>query len=344
MNSGKAPEKAQATLTRFLATIRNHPHYQDSLQDVTTREQIRKIVWQLNGDFPGWKGYFNRQAGYAHAANALFAVYKAAAACGVKFFLGPQHGAVAEIMTNSVSGKTTGVRNKAGRVFAAELTIVAAGAAAGTLVPSAAQQVIAKSWSLAHVKLTDEETAALRGIPVTYARDLGFLFEPDPKTNLLKICPMGGGYVNTDPATGRSLPPKTAEESDILPVEDEGRIRQLLRETLPALADRPLVEKRLCWFADTKDSDFIIDYVPGSRGSLVLLSGDSGHLFKMLPLTGQWVHRLVSEGRQDVARWRWKGGQDDKAKWEGDVSWRLGVTREFAEARDELKNEIKSKL
>lgn len=190
------------------------------------------------------------------------------------------------------------------------------------------------------MKLTDEETAALRGIPVTYARDLGFLFEPDPKTNLLKICPMGGGYVNTDPVTGRSLPPKTAEESDILPKEDEGRIRQLLRETLPALADRPLVEKRLCWFADTKDSDFIIDYVPGSANSLVLLSGDSGHLFKMLPLTGQWVHRLVSDGRQDIARWRWKGGQDSKSKWEGDVSWRLGVTREFSEVRNEFKSKL----
>lgn len=340
MTSGNAPEKAQATLSRFVATIRNHPHYKNQLQDVTTRDQIRQIVWQLDGDFPGWRGYFNRQAGYAHAANALFAVYRAAAAKGVKFFLGPEHGHVTELVSSPSSssnggggGKTTGVRTKSGKVLPAELTIVACGAAAATLVPAAAQQVIAKSWSLAHVELTDDETAALRGIPVTYARDLGFLFEPDPKTNLLKICPMGGGYVNTDPVTGRSLPPKTSEESNVLPEEDEGRIRQLLREVLPALAERPLVEKRLCWFADTKDSDFIVDYVPGSAQSVVLLSGDSGHLFKMLPLTGHWVHRLVTDGRQDVARWRWKAGDDSKAKWEGDVSWRLGVTREFSEVR-----------
>lgn len=334
MTSGNAPEKAQGTLSRFLATIRNHPQYKNELQDVTSRDDIRRIVWQFDGAFPGWRGYFNRQAGYAHAANALFAVYKAAAAKGVKFFLGAEHGHVTELVYNPQTGKATGVRTKSGTILPSELTIVAAGAAAATLVPSAAKQVIAKSWSLAHVRLTDDETAALRGIPVTYARDLGFLFEPDPKTNLLKVCPMGGGYVNTDPVTGRSLPPETRAESGVLPAEDEGRIRRLLTEVLPALAERPLVEERLCWFADTRDSDFIVDYVPGAGGSVVLLSGDSGHLFKMLPLTGEWVLRLVTEGKQDVPRWRWKAGEeDDKAKWEGDVSWRLGVTKEFSEVR-----------
>lgn len=141
---------------------------------------------------------------------------------------------------------------------------------------------------------------------------------------------MGGGYVNTDPVSGRSLPPKTLAESDVLPVEDEGRIRQLLREALPGLEGRELVGKKLCWFADTNDSEFVIDYVPGMEGSVVMLSGDSGHLFKMLPIAGEWVKRLVEEGEQEVARWRWKEGkgQDDG---KGEVSWRLGATREFAD-------------
>lgn len=260
-------------------------------------------------------------------------MYKAAAAKGVKFFLGGERGHVTELVYDQSRRKITGVRTRGGAVVPATLAIVAVGAAAATLLPSAAAQVVAKSWSLAHVRLSDEETSALRGVPVTYARDLGFFFEPDPKTNLLKICPMGGGYVNTDAVSGRSLPPATMAESDVLPAEDEGRIRRLLKETMPALAERPLVGKRLCWFADTKDSDFIVDYVPGTAGSVVVLSGDSGHLFKMLPLTGQWVHRLLEEGRQSIARWQWKDGEEQKGKWEGDVSWRLGETREFAEVR-----------
>lgn len=265
-------------------------------------------------------------------------MYKAAAANGVKFILGKQRGWVTELIHDDANNrdKVTAIRTHSGHVFPAALTVVAAGAAAAHLVPSAGQQIVAKSWSLAHVHLTDEETSALRGVPVTYARDLGFFFEPDPKTNWLKICPVGGGYVNTDPVSGRSLPPQTLTESDVLPLEDEKRIRQLLRDALPSLADRELVGKKLCWFADTKDSDFIVDYVPNTESSVVLLSGDSGHLFKMLPIVGQWVHKLVQDEQQSIARWRWKEGRGENAKWEGDVSWRLGGTREFADIKKKM--------
>ncbi|KAL5343907.1 FAD dependent oxidoreductase [Aspergillus crustosus] len=256
-------------------------------------------------------GYINRFDGYAHSGNALAAVYRAAQAAGVKFFLG-EYGAVAEAIYQGKKSK--GIKTRDGRFHAAELVIVA------------------KSWSVAHVLLTDEETSALRGIPVTYARDLGFFFEPDPKTNLLKLCPMGGGYINTDPKTGVSLSPGSLETSACLPLEDEERIRKLLQQTLPNLANRPLVRKSLCWFADTKDSDFIIDYVPGTEGSVVLLSGDSGHRFKMFPIFGEWVKDLLQDESQTqkIARWRWKSPQvEEKANWGGDVSWRLGESREF---------------
>lgn len=121
---------------------------------------------------------------------------------------------------------------------------------------------MAKSWSIAHIHLTDEETSALRGIPVTYARDFGFFFEPDPKTNLLELCPMDGGYIKTDPETGVSYPPEILKVSAFLPEDDEKQLRKLLAQTLPTLADRPFVKKSLCWFADTCDSDFIVDYLP----------------------------------------------------------------------------------
>ena len=56
-------------------------------------------------------------------------------------------------------------------------------------------------------------------------------------------------------------------------------------------------------------------------------------MFKMLPVVGGWVQKLVQEGNQSIARWRWKDAKGNNGKWEGDVSWRLGETREFADIK-----------
>jgi sarcosine oxidase/L-pipecolate oxidase len=131
-----------------------------------------------------------------------------------------------------------------------------------------------------------------------------------------------------------------------VPKEDERRMRELLRQTLPYLADRPLVEKFICWFADTADSDFIIDYVPGTSSSVMILSGDSGHGFKMFPIVGRWVHNLLTapDGKQSISRWRWRvPTQETKEEsFDHDVSWRIGAVREIRDVQEQ--EALKSKM
>ncbi|KPM41164.1 hypothetical protein AK830_g5424 [Neonectria ditissima] len=334
--SGAAPSEALDTLNRFRAAAEVHPKILPKVVPIDGDADIRDLFWQYRtSPLPGWNGYLNKLDGYAHSGNALKGIYNVTKARGVKFLLGTA-GAVSKIVYEKTpkGKKSTGVKTSAGIFHPGKLVIVATGAAASRLVPESGQQVVAKSWSVAHVHLTDDETSALRGIPVTYARDLGFFFEPCPKTNLLKLCPMGGGYINTNTATGVSTAPEFLEDSAFLPEHDERQIRKLLAQTLPSLAERPLVKKSLCWFADTKDSDFIIDYVPETSSSVVLLSGDSGHGFKMFPIFGAWVKDLLvaTDGQQPVPRWRWKTPEKkEKADWGGGVSWRLGETRELVD-------------
>ncbi|KAL6705525.1 hypothetical protein ACN47E_006642 [Coniothyrium glycines] len=346
--TGAAPQKAADTMRRFQAAAARHPEIQPYLYEMTGPDDIRNTAgaWQFTGELPGWKGYFCKYDGYVYSANALRGIYRECRKNGVRFFLGEKVGAVDRIVyeKHGLQRKSVGVQTKAGRFHAAALTIVTVGAAAHKIVPELGREVSAKSWSVAHVCLTDEETAALRGIPVTYARDLGFFFEPDPGTNLLKLCPMGGGFVNTNPDTGVS----EALENIIrnVPKEDERKMRELLRQTLPYLADRPLVQKFICWFADTEDSDFVIDYVPDTSSTVMILTGDSGHGFKMFPIVGRWVDNLLNEpnGQQSIKRWRWR---TPKPKAEGEsfldeVSWRIGDVQEIRDVFEEAP--ITSKL
>ncbi|CAG8100593.1 unnamed protein product [Penicillium olsonii] len=341
--SGDASQKAIDTLARFRASAEKNAQIKPHVVPLDNVNDVRQACWQLDGPLTGWNGYLNRFDGYAHSGNALAAVYRAAQAAGVRFYLG-EHGAVDEVVyVSTLQGrKSSGIRTKDGKFHPSSLVIVAAGGAVGRLVPELGKKVVAKSWSVAHVQLTDEETSALRGIPITYARDLGFLFEPDPKTNLLKICPMGGGFINTDPKTGISHAPDTLEESAFVPDHDEKQMRKLLAHTLPALANRPLVKRSLCWFADTDDSDFIIDYVPGTSDSVVVLSGDSGHGFKMFPIFGSWVSDFLEHSRQRNAQWRWKQTDPnaEKGNWGGDVSWRLGESLELKDIRPKVVSKL----
>jgi sarcosine oxidase/L-pipecolate oxidase len=322
-------------MKRFQAAAEKHPEIKPYVDAINGPEDVKSFCWQFKGgELPGWKGYLCRYDGYVHSADALRGIYRVARSNGVRFFLGEKSGAVQEVVYEGTGSnrKSVGVRTKSGRFHAASLLIIAAGAAVARIIPEIGTDVSAKSWSVAHVRLTDEETSALRGIPVTYARDLGFFFEPDPKTNLLKLCPMGGGYINTNSSTGVSEAP-TGLSRGFVPPEDERKMRELLHQTLPYLGNRPLVQKSLCWFADTADSDFIVDYVPRTSSSVVVLSGDSGHGFKMFPIVGRWVHKLLSEsdGVQSIKRWRWRV---PKPKVQGelfddDVSWRIGDVQEL---------------
>ena len=275
---------------------------------ISDNAAIRKLVPAFYGPVAGWTGYHNKLAGYGHSANALKAVHGACVKAGVKFRTGRDGHVERLLYTKSRSGETcVGARTYSKVDYHANTTILALGANVARVIPQIGKQVTGRCWGVVHIQLTPEEAAALRGIPVTNVRDLAFFFEPDKATNKLKFCHMGGGFTNFAASQdGQSLPYPELADSQFVPYEDETFIRQLLREVVPHLADRPLIDRHLCWFADTSDSDYIIDFVPGTGKSLAVLSGDSGHGFKMLPTFGEFTLDLLEAGAQEVGKWRWK--------------------------------------
>lgn len=318
-------------IDKYFKSIQNHPAWKGQVTHVNGSSAVQNLVPAFNGPVEGWTGYHNKLAGYGHAANALRAVYREAVKLGVKFYLGQDVGQVKSILHSSASRgsqamRAVGVRTANGNVHLGDKVIIAMGSNVSNLLPSISNIVTGRSWGVAHIQLNPEEAESLRGIPVTQVRDLAFFFEPDQETNKLKFCHMGGGFTNySNTKDGFSLPFDKLQESRFIPANDEVMIRRLLREVLPQFAERPLIDQHLCWMADSADSDFIIDYVPGTDSSLIVLSGDSGHGFKMMPIFGGFVTRLLNEGTQSQRKWRWKDGAGDRAS-----NWRGGASAEIA--------------
>ncbi len=87
----------------------------------------------------------------------------------------------------------------------------------------------------------------------------------------------------------------TADAIDRTPREDdEKRVRAFVRRHLPE-ADGPLIDARVCMYANTKDEDFMVGVHP-SHPRVVLMGGFSGHGFKLAPAMGELVSDLVTKG------------------------------------------------
>jgi sarcosine oxidase/L-pipecolate oxidase len=299
---------------------------------------MHKHAPRLTGPLIGWSGYINSHAGYARAAPALKNLYAELVARGVKFNFGSAGDAIA-ILPDAETAKffpapRPYVKTADGNIQCADVVILATGAHTARLLPQAGAQLTAKAWAVGHIRLSAMEAKSLLSIPVVNCRDLGFFFAPVPIRDdepngdwLIKLCAHGGGYTNRSRISGveTSLPPTRAEDNNAIPVQDEALIRQLLRETLPEFAKRPLERRFICWCADTADSEYVIDNVPGYVG-LVHAGGDSGHAFKMLPVFGQWVADMVEAGNQQEARWRWKTQDSDGTE---EIGWRVGNVKDI---------------
>jgi monomeric sarcosine oxidase len=70
------------------------------------------------------------------------------------------------------------------------------------------------------------------------------------------------------------------------------RLRAYLREHVPALANAPVIESRVCQYENTWNGDFLIDRHPGFD-NLWIAGGGSGHGFKHGPALGEYVSARV---------------------------------------------------
>jgi glycine/D-amino acid oxidase-like deaminating enzyme len=87
-------------------------------------------------------------------------------------------------------------------------------------------------------------------------------------------------------------------------VVDRGSIdeaRAWVTRRLPALADAPLIESRVCQYENTVSGDFVIDRHP-EHDNVWIAGGGSGHGFKHGPAVGEYLAHLMATGEGPEAR------------------------------------------
>lgn len=269
------------------------------------REDFKEVAPRLTGELKNWKGYYQAQdCGWAHARDALVSAGKEIQRLGGKYIVGEVTGLLYNEDQTAVIGCTT----SAGEQLLAEKIVISAGASSVNIMDFE-DQLLAKCWTVGHIKLTEEEAASFRDMPVIDCMEKGFFFEPDYLKNELKICNEFPGYTNYH--TGEISTNSVPLFKNGIPREAEVAIRELLAETLPEFKDRPLVETKICWCTDTPDRNFLISEHPKFGGSLILATGDSGHGFKHMPTIGRYVSRIITHGvgvldDEKRNKWRWR--------------------------------------
>lgn len=286
--------------------MRKQPDSRPGFTRLDTAEDFRKTMpaGVLTGDFPSWKGVFKSSgAGWVHARKALVSAANEAKRLGVKFITGSPQGKVTGLIYEG--GDVAGAKTADGMEHRGVRTILAAGAGADALYDFQ-DQLRPTAWTLAHIKMTEEEAQLYKNLPVLFNIELGFFMEPDEDERELKICDEHPGYCNwiTDANGKRKSVPFAKQQ---IPVDAETRVRKFLQHTMPQLAARPLVFSRICWCADTPDRSFLID-TPPEHPSLVLGVGGSGHGFAHIPSVGGYIVDSM-EGKLDprlktAFRWR----------------------------------------
>ena len=265
---------------------------------LTGKEEICRVAPQLYEADPEeinkWRGLYDSNAGWAHSSQALSKAFTETQQLGARFIFGDD-GKMISLMTSADGTEVVGIKVASGKIHTADRYVLAIGAATPAIWPETSSLLWSKCWALAHIKLAPGELDDLRNMPVIDSLELGYCFEPDRATGLMKICNASSGYqwrkgIN-QAGESYSIPRYASEHpEDGIPEDARNAIKKFIDGVLPRFTARHLVEERLCWDAETPDQHFLIDKHPQfSGGELIVATGGSAHAVKFFPCSGDML-------------------------------------------------------
>jgi monomeric sarcosine oxidase len=101
-------------------------------------------------------------------------------------------------------------------------------------------------------------------------------------------------------AHDRHGPPIDPDAGDRMPSPQLiAEVREYMKRRFPAVADRPLVEARVCQYENSSNGDLLIDRHPQWE-NVVLVGAGSGHGFKHGPAVGRYAAQLAMGTNKNI--------------------------------------------
>ncbi|CAG8947509.1 unnamed protein product [Penicillium salamii] len=313
----------------------------------TDCERAEKLGWKeklLNFQIPdspdkNYEAILDSLAGFVRCSNACAYYREKADAKGIKFNLGSDHGAVESLLEEASSiepnkKKTTGLKTKDGVIHKADTVVVAAGSFSTQILHDLSYHLESSAGSLATFKIDEGDTElwekySPERFPVmtwkstprdNSGKDTGSIYVlPRTPEGLVKIGYRGIKWTNFHP-TPKDVPfaqdgqwstPLPLEKCSVLPEPALHAVSQFVSIFMPEFENTPFYSTKLCWYTDSLDNSFVIDYVPTyAENSVFVCTGGSGHGAKFLPILGQHAADIL-ENRDESSSfmrpfWRWR--------------------------------------
>ncbi|KAL0938427.1 fructosyl amino acid [Colletotrichum truncatum] len=280
---------------------------------------VRKDFPSAQANFDGLQACINHKGGWADAKGAIAQLASQCSLLGVQFISGAR-GTVESLKIEQ--DKVVGVNVVEGPPVLGDQVILATGAWTNRIV-HISSATSASGQPVGFMKLTEEEAQRLKDMPVIINFNTGvFIFPPTKGKNpILKFARHGYGYATEvrvgdkeKTASERFISAPKRDESNAtsgyLPDDADKGLRDGVQQLAPEFATRPWSNRRLCWYSDTPEGDFIMDYHPSMEG-LFVATGGAGHAFKFLPVLGRYITDCFEEKASGELRHKWRLRESD---------------------------------
>ncbi|RDW86103.1 NAD(P)/FAD-dependent oxidoreductase [Aspergillus mulundensis] len=315
----------------LISETASNPYIEKSKQNILDKggrvrefsniRQMRALYPGIEADLPSAQGYNNPVGGWADAAGSIGRLASQCSVAGVSFITG-RRGTVHSLRRSA--DRVVGVNLADGTHLLASQVILATGAWSNRLI-DLSHTASSSGQPVGFIQLTADEAVKFAKTPVMINMTSGvFSFPPTPGTNILKLARHGYGFATEvkSEATGRTISGPRRDSSNaasgFLPDDADAGLRDGLKSLFPSLADRPWINRRLCWYTDTPTGDFIIDRHPALEG-LFVATGGAGHAFKFLPVLGKYVADCFEDRASNELRQKWRLKAPEKESVGGSV-------------------------